>query len=187
MGMNKIRNTVKGSITSKTTQEKLEFLYNPESIKHTIEAVYARATIPGLSHQRSMYLTTKNVPYEFMITWDAFELNDPEGAEDAKLFLTSLCFPRAGRTIEGSSPGQSLLVFPGAYTVSGVIDKIEFEDVLFYADGPVRRWNAAIVFTEELNSRTTSSDIRKRKRVARNRTRIDFTGSRPFVVSNRGR
>jgi len=167
-----------GFIADLSTGISLEFDSNPSEIKSKIEVHWSKHRIPGLSHQRSQYLNTDNVPFDFTLVFDGLVKGGAAGIVQKKAMLKSFCYPRASRRIDGAGPGKLLLVLPNAYRVKGYIESVEFEDVMFYSDGKVRRFNANIKFFEEPEKRITSDVVRKDLVISKKSIRYDFAPNR---------
>lgn len=172
-----------GRLVDLSNQEVHVFNWNPTELDESIKANFARQTIPGLSHQRSQFLSTGNREIEFVLVVDGIAHGGPQSVERVRNFLLSTMYPRASKRIDGAGAPKMLLLLPGAINSKGYVDSVKISHKLFYSDLKLRRFEATVKFIEEPDQRITSSDVRNTELSNQQTNRfMDFRNHPPFVV-----
>lgn len=144
-----------------STAEDFEVLFNPEVIQEDLQVIYARQTVPGLSHQVLQYTHTGNE----QVALDLYAYG--EGApgrilvDDFRRFLKSLCYPRGfAGTIDDGAPPRVLFVWPNVWTWTCVITSLRFANTQFSQEGEIIRTVASVMLEEIRDIRLTSEEVR---------------------------
>lgn len=159
----KVREEEHFYVIHKSSGQSIVLNWNPSQFKRVFKVNWSRHQVPGLSHQRSQYINTQNVPVEFDIVIDGLDVGGPVEVEKHRRFLESLCYPRSAKRIEGAGPSPVIIGQPNFLRVVGVIDEITFEETHFYRNGACRRFKATVKFVEEPSRRRTAKQVRDRR------------------------
>lgn len=128
-----ISNPPKGMLVNLVTNERFKFPFNPTILEETVEARFARISVPGLSHQRLQYSGTSNkkIPLELFLSQMAIDMKrnqvgqEPFVATTIKNFLESLIYPQGGDSVQSGTP-RVLFIWPRMITMVARVMKIQF-------------------------------------------------------------
>ena len=149
-------------ITDLTTLETMEAQFNPAEFDEVLKVRWARFNSPGLSHERLHYDQTENHKVSFELTYDALAGATVDGNLDARNFLLSLCYPKAGaRTVNDGEPTRVLFVWPNMISISAVIGELKFKHSRFNKQGKSTFFKVDVQLEELRDTRLTSEDVRQ--------------------------
>lgn len=121
------------SLINLSTNERYDFLFNPQSFDEKFEAKYDRTQIIGLSHERLSYKNTSNnvVPLELYLSQLAQDQRTGTAGSSPtimsqKAWLQSLVYPASSQDFGYVGPPQVLFVWPGSARMIGRITKVSF-------------------------------------------------------------
>lgn len=149
----------------------LQAHFNPKEVEETIKVHWNEITIPGMSHQRLQYHFTENVPFKFDLHFDGLQALDtkpgtlrgtggPSGIQQAKNFLQSLCYPRAGaQSVLDGAPPHVLFLWPNFMEVTCVVSEQKWTNSLFCSDGTPRRFTCSMHLKEVRTTRLSSQQV----------------------------
>ena len=159
------------------TGDLLEVQYNPETLKESLEPLYNRLQIVGMSHELLQYGGTKNFSVEFDLKFDAVAqgsaggINVPtigSGAaayydiDAARKFLLGMGYARRSATSQLLSNGQPtnvIVIWPFLYTLTTKMTAYSGDLTTFAANGRLLRWTAHLKFEEIRDMRLWADDV----------------------------
>lgn len=150
------------TIANLATAESLDVQYNPAELEESLGVVYARQTVPGLSHQVMQFIHTENLVLNFDLSFDALtrpQDYDSEDAEIARRFLQSLCYPRQSTTIRDTAPARALFLWPTLFTITTVITKLKIKMNRFARSGKPTAFVASVTLEEIRDFRITADEV----------------------------
>jgi len=144
------------------TLETMNAQFNPAEFDEIVKVRWARLPSPGLSHERLHYDQTENHKITFELIFDAMEGGTVEGNLDARNFLLSLCYAKAGaRTVSDGEPTRVLFVWPGMVSLTAVIGEVKIKHTRFNKEGRSTFFKADISLEEIRDERLTSEEVRQ--------------------------
>ncbi len=152
---------IRMSIANVSTGDSIEAQFNPTEFEEAIEVVWARQTVPGLSHQPLQFVHTGNTKFTLELN---FEAQDPtvslEENHYARRFLQSLCYPRRGaQDVLGGAPPRALFVWPSVISLTCVVTALSFKYGRFNLDGTPIQFTAKVSLEEIRDVRLLSEDV----------------------------
>lgn len=119
------------TVTDIDRNEEFEAQYNPRELEIVTHAVWAKVTIPGLSHQPQHFVTTENLKVKFALTWRLTD-DGPDGnlpiVGDATRFFMSLTVPIS---IENPRPPRVLFVWPTFISIVTTVQTVSVKPTRF--------------------------------------------------------
>lgn len=144
------------------TLEEMTAQFNPAEFEETIKVVWSKLISPGLSHERTHYSHTENFKLTFELIFDALAGGTVEGNLDARDFLQSLCYAKAGaRTVSDGEPTRVLFVWPGMVSITAAIGELKFKHTRFNSQGRSTYFKVDVQLEEVRAERLTSEEVRE--------------------------
>jgi hypothetical protein len=146
------------------TLETMTAQFNPAEFEEVIKVKWARFSSPGLSHERMHYDQTENYKTTFELIYDALAGGGSvDGNLDARNFLMSLCYAKAGaRTVSDGEASRVLFVWPGMISITAVIGgDLKFKHQRFNKQGRSTFFKVNLSLEEMRFSRLTSEEVRQ--------------------------
>lgn len=145
------------------TLEEMTAQFNPAEFEETIKVVWSKLISPGLSHERTHYSHTENYKMSFELIFDALAGGGTvDGNLDARDFLQSLCYAKAGaRTVNDGEPTRVLFVWPGMASFTAKIDELKFKHSRFNSQGRSTYFKVDVQLEEIRDQRLTSEEVRE--------------------------
>jgi len=140
----------------------IEAQFNPEQVRETFAANYARLSVLGLSHKPLQYQNTENEVLDLTL---AFRVYDREGNklasnDAARRFLMShFVSPRGATTIAGARPRRLLVVWPNFFSLCVTLTKMTIAHTFFGIDGTPYHFAADCSFEKDRQTRLTAEDV----------------------------
>jgi hypothetical protein len=149
------------TLTDLVTGETLASQSLPAALGETLEAVYALADVPGLSHQPQQFTRTGNQEFQLELRWRAKQEGDVDRIADARRFLSSLCYPRAGaNSVVTGAPSRVLFVWPNVLALTCTLHDLDFNYSRFSADGHILEMTAKLTLMEIRDVRLLAETVR---------------------------
>lgn len=137
----------------------LEAQYNPEELEETIDANFARITVPGLSHQVLHFINTNNLGVSFDLVFDGRMPGAPD-IDFARNFLLSMMYPsRAATSVANGGPARALFFWPLLFSLKCNITKLKIAHRHFGSDGASLRRIISVTLEDALDSRLYAEDV----------------------------
>ncbi len=170
--------------------------FNPSEMRETIKVVWSEIPIPGMSQKRLQYHLTENVPFQFDLHFDALQAasnglrghEGPSGIAQARRFLQSLCYAKAGaQNVQDGAPPRVLFHWPNFLTLTCVIDQEDWHYTMFQTDGAPRQFTCSMKLKEIRDTRLLSGDVlrggsKRNSPAAGGFSEADTIGERAIVV-----
>lgn len=155
------RSPARMAIANVATGDSITAQFNPTELEQALEVTWARATVPGLSHQPLQFVNTGNTKLTLTLTFDALEPSaDVDQLGRAQRFLLSLCYPRRGaQDIASGAPPRVLFVWPNTVSLTCVLTALSFTFTRFRSDGAPIQFSARVGLEEIRDVRLTSEDV----------------------------
>lgn len=147
------------SLVNLATQGVLEAQFNPTDFKEALGAIYARHTVPGLSHTRKHFVNTDDVKFKLTLFHRAESIAELERIKAARVFLYAACHPRKTDSITKGGAPKLLFVWPKTISLVVTLMTLEFNYTSFNLEGDPTAWSAACEFEELREGVVTMEDI----------------------------
>lgn len=149
------------TLVNLSTQDELEAQFNPEEVTETVGAVYAKQTVPGLSHTVKQFVNTADVGIGFTMMWSSHEGTSAHlYAAYARRFLQSCHYPRrtAGSIATAGAP-RLLFVWPEMFSLTCVMTTCTFSYKAFNFAGAPIIFSAQVALEEIRDAIITCEDV----------------------------
>ena len=151
------------SLVNLSTNELLEVQYNPTELEELIGAVYAKQTVPGLSHQVQQFINTENMRFTLELFFQATNSGEA-GAERlavARKFFIAVCHPRGtgGVGSLGRGAPRVLFVWPEMISLTCVVHSVRMRHTKFKPTGASTVYTANVELEEIRDVFVSSEDI----------------------------
>ena len=147
------------TLVNLATQDTLEAQFNPTEFEEALGVIYARHTVPGLSHTVKHFVNTDDVKFKLTLFQRAETIKELELIKAARVFLYAACHPRkVDALIKGGAP-KLLFVWPKTISLAVVITGLKFRYTQFNREGDPVSWEAACDLEELRESVVTMEDI----------------------------
>lgn len=145
------------------TTKVMEAQFNPEEFTEQLGAVYAKLTVPGLSHQVKQFIHTEDVAIEFELYYHSntsgSQVEQQKRILAARTFLYAAVHPWSSSTIKKGGPPRVLFVWPNFISLTCVITKLRFRYTRFNLQGAPVAYRAAVGIEEIRDVHVTMEEI----------------------------
>lgn len=147
------------TLVNLATQDILEAQFNPTEFKETLGAIYARHTVPGLSHTQKHFVNTDDVKFKLTLFHRAVTRTELEDIKRARIFLYAACHPRKADSISKGGAPKLLFIWPKTISLPVTLMTLDFSYTNFNIEGDPVSWSAACDFEELRDRVVTMEDI----------------------------
>lgn len=151
-------------LVNMVTGESREAQFNPSEFSEAVGAVYAKQTVPGLSHQRKHFINTEDVAIGFDLFFTAVHgvPAELESIKEDRKFLYSMVHPwRGAQGIDRGGAPRTLFIWPGFIALSCVITKLAFKYTQFNKLAHPVAWTATVALEEARDEFVGMEEIRE--------------------------
>ena len=142
------------------TGEDMQAQYAPTELKESYGASYERLKVPGLSHTIMQFINGENASVDAEFDFNQL-VNPAVTVADQRKFMLSLLVPRRGASsVATGSPPRVLFFWPGLFSMTCRITKIEITHSWFDPDGSPAVYRMKPAFEEARVTRLYSEDVR---------------------------
>ena len=150
----------KMSIARIDTGASLQVQFNPAELSESLEAVYARLTVVGQSHQQMQFVNTNNLKFNLDMAYTA--MAGPDALQRllaARRFLHSLLYPRGATTVAAGGAPRVLFVWPTIISLTCVVTELKGKFTRFNSQGGPVQYTASLAIEEVRDVRILSEEV----------------------------
>lgn len=150
--------------------------FNPTTLEESLEVLYQRQAVLGLSHEPMQYQRTANykIPIELYWTSTREDARAPQGQQpngpgrsftdinqENRRNLLSWCYPERGASdILGGAPPRLLFIWPEYIAMTCVITSVRIRVSKFSLSGKPDQWRCTLNLEEISDVRLTQEEVR---------------------------
>lgn len=150
----------KMSLARIDTGESLQVQFNPAEFSEELEAVYARLTIVGQSHQQMQFTNTGNLKFSMDLAYTA--MAGPDAQQRllaARRFLHSVHYPRKASTVAAGGAPRVLFIWPGVISLTSVLTGLKGKFTRFNSQNQPVQYTASITIEEIRDVRILADEV----------------------------
>lgn len=125
--------------------------FNPSEFEEKLGTIYAKLTVPGLSHEVQHFINTVNTTYTFELFFHCLDGSGPAGLEAIladRRFLHALTHPRRGGGIERGGAPRVLFIWPKLISLTCRMADLTFTYTMFNSEGAPTAFKVKVVLEE---------------------------------------
>lgn len=149
------------TLTNLTTGWSFTSLFLPDSLEETLEVLYDRLKVPGMSHQPQQYSGTGNLKFEFECYYRIGKYDtDMTDLQESRKKLMAMCYsPSPADAVVTAAPPRVLFVWPGLVSLTCIITNLQFKHFRFSPEGFSIGYTVRITLEEVRDIRVLAEDV----------------------------